>query len=702
MGLFPDSVTEQHMDVFMAIADGFLREVDPATIREYVDRDFPQDKIDEYTASVGRPSTIPGFREFIKELIENNTGESIRLFGLTMQALDSRIFAPALTGSTTLVRDMTDEQKEKMLRSWRDSPIQAKQRVFRLMFNLTVSTFQRVAPAIHKQAMGIPDTDLREVLYEGHKPDEFKYTMMQPPASDNVELYLPNIDAVIIGSGSGAGVTAHTLAQAGMKVLVIEKGKYFQRLELNFDDKTGWQELYEGRGQIPSKNSQTMILAGATFGGGSTVNWSACLKTPFKVRKEWYDDFGVDWFATEAYDNDMEYVLKQMGASTEHITHSFSNQTLIDGCEKLGYAAKAVPQNNGSHTNHSCGMCHLGCKWGVKQGSMVNWLRSASENGAQFMDQVMVNRLVRNKKNITTHIECTDVRTGNNFTIKGPRRFIVAAGSLHSPVLLQRSGFRNKHIGKNLKLHPISALTGIFDEHTDPHYNSIMTSVCTAVDDLDGKSHGAKIETLLHTPLLESIFTPWESSNQMRQDILKYQGAACFILLTRDTSLGTVTYDKERPDKLVIEYDVNKYDRNAILQALLVTADVIYIQGGKEIIHPSWQVERFVSHKSKELRSIHDADYQAWRKKVAETPLSAYGTAYGSAHQMSTCRMSGKGPRYGACDARGRTFESDNVYITDASVLPTASGANPMISTMACARHIAQGIADECKPSAKL
>lgn len=702
MGLFPDSVEEKYLDVFMAIADGFVREVDPAVIRDYVDKDFPQERIDEYVAKVGRPSKMEGFRELIKDAILSNTSESVRLFGILMNALDLRILAPVITGSTTLVKDMTDEQKENMLRSWRDSPIQAKQRIFRLLFNLTVSTYQRVAPKIHKEALDVPDTDVREVLYEGHKPDEFRYTMMDPPKSDNVELYLPNIDAVIIGSGSGAGVTAHTLAESGLKVLVLEKGKYYHPSEFNFNELTGWNALYEGGGQVPTRNSQAIVLAGSTFGGGSTVNWSACLKTPFKVRKEWYDDFGVDWFATDVYDSDMEYVLKQMGASTEHITHSFSNQTLLDGCEKLGYPVKEVPQNNGNHTNHSCGMCHLGCKWGVKQGSMVNWLRSASENGAQFMDQVSVERLVRNKNNITTHIECVDLRTGNKFTIKGPRRFILACGSLHSPVLLQKSGFRNKHIGKNLKLHPISAVTGVFDLKTNPHYNSIMTTVCTKVDDIDGKAHGAKIETLLHTPMLEAVFKPWESSNQLRQDMLKYQGAACFILLTRDTSLGYVTYDKQKPEKVIIEYDINKFDRNAILQAILVAADVIYIQGGKEIIHPSWQVKRFISHKPKEQRSIHDADYQAWRKIAAETPLSSYGATYGSAHQMSTCRMSGKGPKYGVCDPRGRTFESDNVYITDASVLPTASGSNPMITTMACARHIANGIVDEFKPSPKL
>lgn len=701
MSFLPSRVEDKHLDVFMALADGFIHNVSPATIRLSVTPEFAATKLDQYTREVTKPLEIPGFREFIRHTIDTNTTKSVGLFCVLMNVLDLRVLSPALTGTTKLVREMNDAEREAVLKSWRDLPILAKQRLFHLLYMLSVTTFQRLCPPLHSEAMDCPKTDNRDELYEGHSVDPFRYKMMDPPLLDGVELYLPNIDAVIIGLGLGAGVAAHTLLRAGAKVLVIEKGKYYSPSEFNFTEATGYAALYEGGGLVATTNSQCMILAGATFGGGSTVNWAACLKTPFKVRKEWYDDYGVDFVATESFDNDMEYVLKQMGATTEHITHSHSNKVLLEGAEKLGYEAKTIPQNTGVHTNHSCGMCHLGCKWGIKQGSLANWLRDAADHGAEFMDEVSVEKITR-RKGVAIGLECIHVPTRRHFSIRGPRKYIVAGGLLHTPVLLEKSGFKNKHIGRNLKLHPISAIMGFWDKKTDPHFNSIMTSACTEADDVDGKAHGAKIETLLHTPTLESAFMPWHSSDQIRQLLLKYQGTGTYIILDRDTLSGTVTYDKNKPDALVVDYDINKFDRAAMVKAILCTADIIYVEGAKEIIHPFWKIDIFKSDKPIEQRSIDDKDYQAWRKTVENTPLTPYGLTYGSAHQMSTCRMSGKGPGYGACDTKGRLFECDNVYVADASVLPTASGANPMVSTMACARHIAKGIAKDLAPSAKL
>ena len=126
--------------------------------------------------------------------------------------------------------------------------------------------------------------------------------------------------------------------------VLFSKGKYFHPTELVFDEKDGNKNLYESRGVLITVNQQTMILAGSTFGGGSTVNWSACLKTPFKVRKEWYDDYGVDWAANELYDKCADYVRNKMGATLDSVKHSFSNQVILNGAEKLGYTAKPVEQ----------------------------------------------------------------------------------------------------------------------------------------------------------------------------------------------------------------------------------------------------------------------------------------------------------------------------------------------------------------------
>ncbi|KAM9901169.1 hypothetical protein OXX79_004701 [Metschnikowia pulcherrima] len=703
MQLFPSTVQESHLDIVLAIADGFIHETTVENIQPYVVKDFDNEKLQEYVKTVTRPSQIPEVRSFLRSTINGQSTNALRMFYVAMSILSSRVLSPTLTNTTKLVTEMDDDEKRKLLLSWRDSPIETKNRLFSLFSRLSVSAFTAHAPDIHFEALDYPRRESRENLYEGYVRDDFEYTMKAPPVNNNCELYLPEIDVLIIGSGAGAGVVAHTLSRDGHECLIIEKGQYFKPADINFDDAEGYKELYEHGGSLTTTNSQSIILAGATFGGGTTVNWSACLKTPFKVRSEWYENHGLDFVATDEYDSELDYVFKQMGASKEHVTHSKSNQALLDGCAKLGYKAKAIEQNNGAHENHSCGFCHLGCKWGVKQGSLANWLRDAAGNGAQFMSQVVVQKIIRNRKNVAVGVECKNLRNGFKFVIRGPRKYVLSGGSLQTPVLLQKSGFRNRHIGKNLKLHPITTVLAIWDERkTDPHHNSIMTSICQEVEDMDGRAHGAKIETLLHTPYIEAAFLPWQSSDSIRKDLLRYQSTSAYIILTRDTSSGTVTYDPYKPETLVVDYVINKFDRQNMAEAILITMDVAYIEGAIEIVHPYFRAGRFTSTKPKDERSIGDEDYQKFRHHCAGLELSAYGLGYGSAHQMSTCRMSGKGPSDGACDTKGRLYECDNVYVADASVMPTASGANPMITTMALARHIAKEISKDLRPSARL
>lgn len=703
MNFLAETITDKHLETFAQLADGFIHDISPEKVRQFVSDSFDARKTEEYVKTVTRPSQLSGFKDAIRASINLNSTSSVKLFCLVMSVLDLRIAAPALTGSTKLISEMSLEEREALVRSWRDSPIGQKNRLFRLLEMLTITTFLKVAPDVQFEAMDYPKIEARDQIHPDHQLDPFRYTMLEPPVSSDVELFLPNIDVVIIGSGSGAGVVAHTLAREGIRCLVLEKGKYFTPEELKFDDLDGYPALYEGGGVVSTENSQCMVLAGATFGGGSTVNWSACLKTPFKVRKEWLDDHNLDWVASETYDNHVDYVLNQMGALTEHLTHSFSNKAVLEGSKKLGYKHREIAQNIGKNTNHSCGYCHLGCKWGIKQGSMANWLRDAAEHGTQFMDQVEVQSILRNRKNIAIGLLCINRRNGNRFVIRGAKKIVLSGGSLHTPVVLQKSGFRNKHIGQNLKLHPISALIVVWDKQkTDPQHNSIMTSLCLEAEDLDGKYHGAKIETLLHTPSLEAAFLPWNSSEQIRQDTLKYQYSSAFILLSRDTLAGLVTYDKKKPSTVIVNYEINDFDRNSISTAILYAMDIAYIEGALEIIHPYYVNGVFKSSKPKLQRKITDSDYQTYRLKCKKTKLPKFGVGYGSAHQMSTCRMSGKGPKDGACDTSGRLFECDNVYVADASVMPTASGANPMVTTMAMARHVGLEIAKQMTSTARL
>ncbi|ODV67174.1 long-chain fatty alcohol dehydrogenase [Hyphopichia burtonii NRRL Y-1933] len=688
-------ITEKALDSFVLLSDALIHETVPEKIEQFLDEDFPKDKIEEYARNFPRPSTVPQFRQEVLALLNAGSVASTEAFLQLSNLLESKFLSPPVTNSVTLVKDMDIHQREKLLQNWRDSPFAFKRKLFRLFHLATFAIYSRIVYDLHNQAMGYPMREKREELYEGQTKPDFQYEMQLPPSEDGAVLNI-DVDAVIIGSGCGAGVVAHTLAQDGHRSLVLDKGPYFHPSELNFNDYEGMRNMYELAGGCMSNTQEMVFFAASAFGGGSTINWSACLKPSAKVRKEWKEDYGVDWVEEEVFDECLDYVWKKMGASSEGVEHSFTNQVILDGSRKLGFDVEEVAQNSGGHKNHNCGFCHLGCKYGIKQGGVACWFRDAAENGCKFMDLVKVEKILH-ENGKANGLLCKDVRTGKSFTIRGPKKYIVSSGTLNTPIVLQKSGFTNKNIGDNFKCHPVQCMFGDFGkEHkTKPYANSILTTACNQLDDLDGKAHGPKIEACLQAPYLQAPFMTWESSDKMRQDMLKYNNISVMIVITRDLGHGQISYDKKKPDAFSIDYEVSEYDRKVLLEGVVTASDIMYIEGAKEIFNPQYNVPNFKSDKPKESRSIVDEDYVAWRKKVASTPLDLASNQLGSAHQMASCRLSGKGPEYGAADLDGRLYEAENVFVADASSLPTATGVNPMISTMAFARKISLGISKE-------
>lgn len=79
-------------------------------------------------------------------------------------------------------------------------------------------------------------------------------------------------DVVVIGSGAGGGVAASAFARAGLRVIVLEAGaafdaRTFRQREIDMAD------LYLDGALTATHDLGVAILAGATLGGGTTVNW---------------------------------------------------------------------------------------------------------------------------------------------------------------------------------------------------------------------------------------------------------------------------------------------------------------------------------------------------------------------------------------------------------------------------------------------
>ena len=51
------------------------------------------------------------------------------------------------------------------------------------------------------------------------------------------------------------------------------------------------------------------------------------------------------------------------------------------------------------------------------------------------------------------------------FQVNANKCVICSAGSLHTPCLLLNSKMKNRHIGRHLKLHPVTSCMGVFHGH---------------------------------------------------------------------------------------------------------------------------------------------------------------------------------------------------------------------------------------------
>ena len=401
-----------------------------------------------------------------------------------------------------------------------------------------------------------------------------------------------------------------------------------------------------------------------------------------------------------------------MGVSTEHVEHNINNATLSEGARKLGYSYKMVPQNTGGK-KHYCGYCTLGCGAAEKQGPVVSFLPDAKNAGAQFIEgfdaeKVLFETIDGQKtanavkgrwlsRDSVGGVSGSD-RTSREVIIKA-KRILISAGTLQSPLLLLRSGLTNSHIGRNLHLHPVVLLSAIYPDRPpiNPWEGAILTTVVDEFQNLDGHGHGVKLEAMTMLPSWVLPFQSWEGGLEWKMMCSKLPYMTSHIALARDRETGRV-YPDPVDGKCRIAYTPSAFDKRHAMEGLLALARIAYVQGAREIFTTTVGFPPFIRCEEAALKDngdgINDPKFQSWLAEVRKAGLNPPETGWGSAHQMGTCRMAAS-PKAGVVDPKGKVWGVEGLYIADASVFPSASGVNPMVTNMAISDWISRGIAKE-------
>ncbi|PVH99665.1 long chain fatty alcohol oxidase [Periconia macrospinosa] len=720
-----DPLTSAQWEILLAIADTIVPAIEPfATANPKTH--LPVKDNDYSTALSTIKSLTPGEHgESVARAYLNDSAVSNPLFReefrrilsyyiplapkrqllLVLNILNTRAGSLLLTGYATPIGHQPIPVREAILRGWATARLPLLRQLFTSLSMLAKQTWIKTTPTLGP-VLGVPRVPVGMLPGKG-----FDYEFLQFPPGTEPEVI--ETDVIVVGSGCGGGVSAKNLAEAGHRIIVTEKGYHWTPDHYPMSDQHGWNNLFMEGAFIQSDDSACTVIAGQVWGGGGTVNWSASLQTQGFVRREWAAR-GLPFFTSAEFQNSLDRICTRMGVSTDHIEQNKANQILLEGARQLGYAHKAVPQNTGG-SRHNCGHCTLGCGAVEKQGPAVTFLPDAARAGAQFIEGFHAEKVLfesRKGQNVATGVQgmwtsrdqhggiVGSQRTRRRVIIKA-KRVIVSAGTMQSPLLLLRSGLKNYHIGRNLHIHPVSILGAIHSQDINPWDGAILTSVVSEYENLDGNGHGVKLEATNMMPSSWLVWLNWKNGLDYKLNAARMKHMAGYISLARDRDTGRI-YPDPHDGRVRVSYTVSDFDKKHITEGLIALAKIQYVQGATEIFTIIPGVPTFVRDPTASVSSgINDAKFQAWLDQIRSTGFPSPGSIFVSAHQMGSNRMSAR-EGDGVVDPHGRVWGTKGLYVADASVFPSASGVNPMVTNMAISDWISRGVAEGLKDSSRL
>ena len=507
------------------------------------------------------------------------------------------------------------------------------------------------------------------------------------PEADQLAL---DADVVVIGSGAGGGVIAGTLAERGLEVVVLDAGGYFDSADFNMLELWAFQNLYYRGGPTPTADLNVSMQAGSSVGGGTTINWTNCLRTRPWVREQWAREHGLEGVDGPEFDRHTDAVMERIGANDRCSDYNGPTQRMKEGSEKLGWSFERVIRNTDpdTYSPDSAGFIGFGDQSSSKQSTARTYLRDLSEAGGTILARTAAQRvLVEGGRAAGVEAIYEDPESGRRaeVTVRAPT-VVVACGSLESPALLLRSGIGGPAAGENLHLHPCTALFGYYDEDQrswwGPPHSGVVDEFAAVEDD-----YGFLIETAQYTTGLGASALPFTNPRRHKELLHDFARGATFIGLLRDSGGGKVTIDSE--GNAVHNYALtDELDLRNTFRAIEAQARLHEAAGASEIYGlaaglPRWQ---------------RGDDLDAFIAGAQRIPLRAGGFTLFSAHQMSSARM-GSDPATSVANPWGELHDTPGVWIGDGSAMPTSSGTNPMISIMALAHRTAEAIADSVDAS---
>ncbi|MGO9888814.1 MAG: GMC family oxidoreductase N-terminal domain-containing protein [Solirubrobacteraceae bacterium] len=272
-------------------------------------------------------------------------------------------------------------------------------------------------------------------------------------------------DACVVGAGAGGAVVAAELAEGGANVVVIEQGPEHAVDGFTARPLQMLARLYRDGGQTMTLGMPPIGLPlGRGIGGTTLINSGTCFRTPQHVLERWRGAFGLE------LDEDSLapcFARVERALSVAEVTPELAGRNaavIRRGAERLGWSHGYLKRN--ARGCVGSGVCAFGCPTSAKQHTGITYVPRARSAGATVLTGADARRvLVHGRRSAGVLARTAD---GRDLEVRAPL-VVIAAGTIHTPILLARSGLgaASGQLGRNLSLHPATAAVARMEERVD-------------------------------------------------------------------------------------------------------------------------------------------------------------------------------------------------------------------------------------------
>lgn len=507
-------------------------------------------------------------------------------------------------------------------------------------------------------------------------------------------------DAVVVGSGFGGSVTALRLAEAGLSVAVLERGRWwapedFPRRALDLPKIARTPLTPDGLYDVRWFDGVT-TYSGNGVGGGSLVYSNVLYAPPDAVLDALPPGLRARDLAPR-----IARVREMLGAGPAPESPALPKTAQLRAlAARLGEGrfrpvdlavnfSGPRPVADADGTPHAgriseacvgCGNCNLGCHVLAKRTLDITYLPAAIRRGARVFARSEVSRIEALPGSPGYRVHFHDRARRERRTFIG-RRVVLAAGAVASTEILLRARAAGDLPRLSRALGTRFSVNGDYlgtahgaREPSEGRRGPIITAAIE-VPDAAGRGRDLVIEDGGEPPLLTGVLLRTIPQALEKLGAAYGRGGLRAALGAALRGVFPAAIDERTVTLLLMMRDAA--DGRATLDA-----------GGRMTIRWRWQAS------GEQVARANDVIARLGRAsgaRVLPAPIPLDGRAH-TVHPLGGCPL-GERPASAVVSPEGEVFGHEGLYVADGAIVPGAVGVNPSLTIAALAESIAEGIA---------